>query len=252
MNEEKMINFGTFETEVLPDQIIDRILGLIKNKQLQPGDKLPPERELAEMMQVGRQTLRAALRALSAMDVIDIRRSSGIYITDLKPNTFIERLEFMFRMSEASIIELFEARSTLEVTIIRLAASRITPEEFEQLQAHTHKMATQLGSVATFSEADLDFHRMLYQFSRNSILAQFAEVLLKLGLETRHKTAEKLESRQQATREHQAIVAALATGDPDLAAKAMVVHMNTARSNLEQLLSKTNPESFRHDARFND
>ena len=70
MNEKKRVNFGTFETEVLPDRIIDRILELIKSKQLQPGDKLPPERELAEMMQVGRQTLRAALRALAAMDVI--------------------------------------------------------------------------------------------------------------------------------------------------------------------------------------
>lgn len=235
---EKRINFGTFESEVLPDQIIDRILELIKSKQLQPGDKLPPERELAEMMQVGRQTLRAALRALSAMDVIDIRRSSGAYITDLKPNTFIERLEFMFRMSESSIIELFEARSALEVTIIRLAVSRITPEEFEQLQAHTHKMAGQLDSVATFSEADLEFHHMLYQFSRNSILAQFAEVILKLGLETRHKTAETWEARQQAAREHQAIVAALATGDPDLAAKAMLAHMNTAKNNLEQLVKQ--------------
>lgn len=238
MNEAKTINFGTFETEVLPDRIIDRILELIKSKQLQPGDKLPPERELAEMMQVGRQTLRAALRALSAMDVIDIRRSSGAYVTDLKPNTFIERLEFMFHMSESSIIELFEARSALEVTIIRLAASRIAPEEFEQLQAHTNKMDEQLGSVATFSKADLEFHRMLYQFSRNSILAQFAEVILKLGLETRHKTAETLKARQQATRDHQAIVAALATGDPDLAAKAMLDHMNTAKSSLEQLLKQ--------------
>ena len=158
MSEEKRINFGTFETEVLPDQIIDRILELIKSKQLQPGDKLPPERELAEMMQVGRQTLRAALRALSAMDVIDIRRSSGAYITDLKPNTFIERLEFMFRMSPSSIIELFEARSALEVTIIRLAASRITPEEFEQLQAHTNRIDEQLDSATTFSKADLEFH----------------------------------------------------------------------------------------------
>ncbi len=244
MNEEKRINFGTFETEVLPDRIIDRILELIKNKQLQPGDKLPPERELAEIMQVGRQTLRAALRALSAMDVIDIRRSSGAYITDLKPNTFIERLEFMFRMSESSIIELFEARSALEMTIIRLAASRITSEEFEQLQAHTNKTVELLDSVATFSKADLEFHRMLCQFSRNSILAQFAEVILKLGLETRHKTAETREARQQAAREHQAIVAALATGDPDLAAKAMLDHMNTAKSNLEQLLSKTNTERF--------
>lgn len=236
---EKRINFGTFESEVLPDQIIDRVLELIKSKQLQPGDKLPPERELAEVMQVGRQTLRAALRALSAMDVIDIRRSSGAYITDLKPNTFIERLEFMFRMSESSIIELFEARAALEVTIIHLAVSRITPEELEQLQTHTHKMAQQLGSVAAFSEADLEFHRMLYQFSRNSILAQFAEVILKLGLETRHKTAETWEARQQTAHEHQAIVAALATGDPDLAAKAMLAHMNAAKNNLEQLIKQS-------------
>jgi len=244
MSEEKRINFGTFETEVLPDQIIDRILELIKSKQLQPGDKLPPERELAEMMQVGRQTLRAALRALSAMGVIDIRRSSGAYITDLKPNTFIERLEFMFRMSPSSVIELFEARSALEVTIIRLAASRITPEEFEQLQAHTNRIDEQLDSATTFSKADLEFHRMLYQFSRNSILAQFAEVILKLGLETRLKTAETLEARQRATRDHQAIVAALATGDPDLAANALLDHMNTAKSSLEQLFTRTDPERF--------
>jgi GntR family transcriptional regulator, transcriptional repressor for pyruvate dehydrogenase complex len=244
MSEEKRINFGTFETEVLPDQIIDRILELIKSKQLQPGDKLPPERELAEMMQVGRQTLRAALRALSAMDVIDIRRSSGAYITDLKPNTFIERLEFMFRMSEASISELFEARSALEVTIIRLAASRMTAEEFEQLQANTNRIDEQLDSTISFSKVDLEFHRMLYQFSRNSILAQFADVILKLGLETRLKTGESLEARQRATRDHQAIVAALATRDPDVAANAMLAHMNTAKSSLEQLFTRTDPERF--------
>jgi GntR family transcriptional repressor for pyruvate dehydrogenase complex len=244
MSEEKRSIFGTFETEVLPDQIIDRILELIKSKQIQPGDKLPPERELAEMMQVGRQTLRAALRALSAMDVLYIRRSSGAYITDLKPNTFIERLEFMFRMSPSSVIELFEARSALEVTIMRLAASRITPEEFEQLQAHTNRIDEQLDSATSFSKADLEFHRMLYQFSRNSILAQFAEVILKLGLETRLKTAETLEARQRATRDHQAIVAALATGDPDVAANAMLAHMNTAKSSLEQLFTRTDPERF--------
>jgi DNA-binding GntR family transcriptional regulator len=85
---------------------------------------------------------------------------------------------------------------------------------------------------------------MLYQFSRNSILAQFAEVILKLGLETRLKTAETLEARQRATRDHQAIVAALATGDPDLAASAMLAHMNTAKSSLEQLFTRTDPERF--------
>src|SRR5690349_1962649 len=157
MSEEKRVNFGTFETEVLPDRIIDRILDLIKSKQLQPGDKLPPERELAEMMQVGRQTLRAALRALSAMDVLDIRRSSGIYITDLKPSTVIERLEFMFRMSESSISELFEARSALEITLIRLAAVRITSEELQQLQALADKMEQEVDNVAVMNVADPEF-----------------------------------------------------------------------------------------------
>src|SRR3989304_10553392 len=127
--------FGTFEKDVIPEKIVARILSLIKEKQLGPGDKLPPERELAAMMQVSRPSLRTALRALSHMNIIEIRQGDGTYVTSLDPQALIEPLEFVFSLDDSTFLELLEARKILEVGIAGLAARQITDEEIAGLEA---------------------------------------------------------------------------------------------------------------------
>ncbi|MCB0176501.1 MAG: FadR family transcriptional regulator, partial [Anaerolineae bacterium] len=95
--------------------IARRLMTLLKEKQLKPGDKLPPERELAAMMQVSRPSLREGLRALSMMNVLEIRQGDGTYVTSLDPELLVEQLSLVLALDDSTLLQLFEARKILEV-----------------------------------------------------------------------------------------------------------------------------------------
>jgi DNA-binding FadR family transcriptional regulator len=84
------LEFGTFERNALSERIAMRLLQMIREQKLRPGDHLPPERDLAAMMQVSRPSLREALRALSIMNIIEHRQGSGTYVTSLEPERLSE------------------------------------------------------------------------------------------------------------------------------------------------------------------
>ena len=126
--------FGTIEKDPISKQIAARLLSLLKEKHLRPGDKLPPERELAAMMQVSRPSLREALQALSIMNVLEIRQGSGTYVTSLESGLLSEQLSFVFSLDDSTFLELFEARKILETGIIGLAVSRITDDDIVELK----------------------------------------------------------------------------------------------------------------------
>ena len=81
--------FGIFNRKLLPDRIAERLVSLIAERKLRPGEKLPSERDLATMMQVSRPSLRVALRALDMMKIIEIRHGSGTFVASLKPERLI-------------------------------------------------------------------------------------------------------------------------------------------------------------------
>ena len=101
--------------QTVPEAISAEILDLLRQKELKPGDKLPPERELAEMLGVSRPSLREALRALSIMKVIEVRQGDGTYVSALKPEELVEHLEFVFMLDDSTMLQLFEARKIVEV-----------------------------------------------------------------------------------------------------------------------------------------
>jgi GntR family transcriptional regulator, transcriptional repressor for pyruvate dehydrogenase complex len=131
-NEKAPIGFGTFARDAIPERITQRIISLIREEHLKPGDKLPPERELASMMQVSRPSLREALRALSLLNIIEIRQGDGTYVSSLTLELLIEPLDLILMLDHSTIQQLFEARKKLEVGIAALAAERITTEELEK------------------------------------------------------------------------------------------------------------------------
>ena len=120
------IPYESLKRDVLSERIAHSLLNLIKEKQLRPGDRLPPERELAAMMNVSRPSLREALRALQIMNIIDNRQGSGTYITSLEPERLVEHLDIIFTLNDSTFRELFEARKILEVGVAELAAHTIT------------------------------------------------------------------------------------------------------------------------------
>jgi GntR family transcriptional repressor for pyruvate dehydrogenase complex len=235
MKQTTKARFGTLEKDVLPQKIADSLLTMIKEKQLRPGDRLPPERELAATMGVGRPSLREALRALALMNIIEIRQGSGAYISSLEPSRLVEHLDFIFALDDSTFLQLFDARKILEVGIIALAAERITDEEIDAMEACIATSIQTSGDPEAFLQADVELHTMIIAAARNPILARFMESLNQLGLASRRRTAELPGVMAQSVEDHQALVAALKARDPEAARQAMLRHLDRVGKKLSQL-----------------
>lgn len=227
-------NFGTFEKDTLWEQIAARLLSMLKEKQLRPGDKLPPERELAAMMQVSRPSLREALRALALMNVLEIRQGAGTFVSSLEPELLVEHLDFVLSLDDSTFVKLFEARKILEVGLVGLAAERITPAEIAELEAGLSRSQETVAEPSAFLQADVDLHRKITQAAQNPILSRIIDSIGKLSFASRQRTVEITGVREQTIRDHQAIVAALKAHDPEAAQQAMLQHL----SNVEQRLTQ--------------
>jgi GntR family transcriptional repressor for pyruvate dehydrogenase complex len=226
----------------IAETIVARLLDLIKERELGPGDKLPPERELAAMLEVSRPSLREALRALSVLNVIEMRQGDGTYVSSLDPGLLVEHLEFVLALDDSTILQLFEARKILEVGIVALAARRITDEEIEALEHIVHTTET-VDNPIDFLKNDLELHERITEAARNPILARTMASISQLGLASRRRTTAIPGVMPNTVEDHRRIVAALRARDPEAAQQAMLTHLNQVEQRLIGLADTPETES---------
>jgi GntR family transcriptional repressor for pyruvate dehydrogenase complex len=229
-------NFGTVERSALPDQIADRILQMIKDRQHRPGDKLPPERELSAMMNVGRPALREALRALAMMNIIEIRQGTGAYVTQLDTAQLVQHLDFVFSLNDSAIMDLYDARKIVEAGIAELAAQRITDEDIDRLEDCLQKSVDSAHEPELFLHADLELHTLIATIARSPILFSFIESIHQLGLASRRRTGRLSGITGQSMNDHHLIVEALKARDPRAAPEAMLAHLGNVEEKLRRLV----------------
>lgn len=224
-----MIKFSTYRKSAIAESIAGELLTLIREKELRPGDKLPPERELAMMMHVSRHTLREALRALAIMNVIEVRQGDGTYIASLEPKAMVEFLGFVFALDDSTFLQLLEARKAVEANIAALAAERITDQEIAELDELVAATPVQVNSVTDqeeFLRTDIGFHRTIGLAARNPILSRFMDSISELSLAGRRRTIEIPGVPPRSLKDHQAILQALKKRDPAAAQAAMLNHLD--------------------------
>lgn len=224
--------FGTFKKSAISEDIVDSLLSLIRERELRPGDKLPAERELAAMMRVSRPSLREALRALAIMNVIEIRQGDGTYITSLEPELLMSHLDFVFSLTDAEFLELFQARKVMEPGIVEMAAERITDEELVELEACVQRSIALVDDHLAFLEADMEMHELIARAAKNSILTQFMASISQLGKVSRRRTVALPGVTRQSVQDHLAIVEALKQRDPVAAKAAMLYHLRNVEGEL--------------------
>jgi GntR family transcriptional regulator, transcriptional repressor for pyruvate dehydrogenase complex len=174
---------GAVHREAISDQITDRILSLIREQQLRPGDRLPPERELATLMQVSRATVREALRSLSMMNVIELRHGSGTYVTSLEPQLLVQNFDLVFSLNDSSFLELIEARKVIEPGAVALAAPRITEAEVAAIQDVLARSWDCLaGDPAAFPQLDIEFHNLIVSLSGNALLTRIMQGISQMSI----------------------------------------------------------------------
>ncbi|MFN2136509.1 MAG: FadR/GntR family transcriptional regulator [Candidatus Promineifilaceae bacterium] len=222
--------------QTVAEAIAAEILNLLRQKELKPGDKLPPERELAEMLGVSRPSLREALRALSIMKVVEVRQGDGTYVSALNPEELVEHLEFVFVLDDSTMLQLFEARKVVEAGNVALAATRITPEELAALHECLAQSERSVDDPDLFMRTDIELHEIITRAAGNPLLARFMASIGILSRASRRKTTQLAGVTAQTVADHRQIVAALDAHDPQAAGAAMLRHLEHVEQRYRELI----------------
>lgn len=217
----------------LTDEAIAQIKAMIVQGDLKPGDRLPPEKELAERLGLSRNTMREAVKALEVIKVLDVRRGDGTYVTSLEPRLLLEAISFFIDMQDdKSLLEIFAVRRVLEAHASSVAATRATDEEAAALLAEVDGMDG-VASIEALVQHDLRFHGMISGMSDNAYLEGLIESLSSQTVRARlWRGLTQGGVVDRTLSEHRAIATAIATHDAALASSLVSMHI----SGIEQWL----------------
>lgn len=212
----------------LAQHVVDHIRKCIEDHALQPGDRLPSERELSAQLNVSRATLRSGIGYLAAMGVLRIRNGVGTFIADGPPEIGKSSLEMMKCLHSFEPWQMFEARNMLESSLAALAAERGQERDFATLAEEVAEMYAACESPSEYLIHDVRFHRTIARAAGNPILAAVMEGLASSLYEERRKTVEHTANLRESADFHRGIYRAIRSRDSELAAELMQQHLERA------------------------
>lgn len=206
------------------EQAVRRIQELVQGGELAPGERLPPERELARQLGVSRSTLREAIRALVVMNILVSRHGDGTYVS-LEPELLAEPFQFIISISDEALLHLFEVRMVLETECARLAAARIVDGEIEELDRILQDSEAARDDPEELLDRDVELHAAIVRATRNPLLIRIMSGVGALALAGRAKTVGLPGVAATSLADHARIVAALRSGSAEAAGAAMAAHL---------------------------
>jgi GntR family transcriptional repressor for pyruvate dehydrogenase complex len=209
-----------------------RLLELFTSGSIEPGTRLPPERQLAERLAVGRSAVREALAALEILGIVDVRPGSGTYLRGTASELLPQTLRWGLLIGERNTEELLEFRSGLEIYVARLAAARADERSMTVLAGRLERMRTSVDDLKRFAAADREFHQALAGAAGNAVLLDTLHVVRSLLQIYADRAVASEDEARAAVAEHESILRAIESRDEDAAASAMATHMVTATSRL--------------------
>ena len=212
-------------------RIATQLMELIEFQRLLPGDKLPPERQLADLLEVSRPSLREALHILQAQGLVQIKHGQGTFV---KEPIVAQELRASVMTKTHGLNELFDAREVLEVPASKWAADKASKEDIRLLRATLNQMETVTASEPIDYDQlqilDARFHLTIVGIAGNSFINQTLNVLqdvMKMSMET----TLRLPGRSEISlNEHNEILAAIESGDGELGSQLTLKHITGART----------------------
>ncbi|MCE4024976.1 FadR family transcriptional regulator [Microbacterium sp. Au-Mic1] len=208
------------------DEAIEKIKAMIVSGELGPGDRLPPEKELAERLGLSRNSMREAVKALEVIRVLDVRRGDGTYVTSLEPHLLLEAISFVIDMhDDDSLLELFAVRRMLESQATGLAATHGDSEAIAALQAEVAGIDAGV-SIDDLVAHDIRFHQDIVRMTGNGYLASLIDSLSSQTIRARvWRGLTEQGAVERTLSEHRAIADAIAQHDPSLATSLATAHI---------------------------
>ena len=206
--------------------IIQRIGEMIRNGELAPGDRLPPERKLAESFGVSRNSLRQAFQALAERKIIESRQGDGTYLL-VSHDAMFAGDAIIAAINEQSrfLRDIIEFRQLMEPQIAAMAARRMQPAAMAHLKVLVGDQQRALIAGRADDTFDAEFHRQLALCSGNRVISQVMATIQSIINETRSTWLQSRERRDASVEGHLRIIDALESGDADAAFQAMQTHL---------------------------
>ncbi len=211
------------------EEVVKRLIGLVNNGAVRPGERLPSERELMEQLNVGRSSVREALRSLTLAGLLETRPGSGTYVTQNLSNFIVEQVEWSALLRKHELLELYEVRTPLEIQAAVLASERASPDDIERLERAIQELEASGEEVEKQVEADLAFHTVIAEAARNQVLSQLLSILRHLVLESIRLSTEVTEVSMSTVEEHRAILLAIKARDSKEVQRAMARHLEISK-----------------------
>jgi len=215
--------------------IIQQFIEMIRSGELKTGEKLPAERTLTEMFQVSRASLREALSAMEIIGLIEVRPGEGSFVTDLNIGPFINTISPLFIKNDKMETDLLDFRKLIELECVRLLAAKDDKKHYVRLENPLNMMleAIQNEDVSKGAEADIAFHKIIFELTENFILMKSAECiscLLQSSVEfNRAKILKDSGNARVLYEQHKQIYEAVSNGDTQTAEQVMEAHLDFVR-----------------------
>ena len=217
------------------EEVVTHLREMIHRGELRPGDRLPPERDLAKLLGVSRPTLRAGIRSLAALGILRSRQGAGTFVVDSNgpPALDSSPLRLMASLHGFTMAEMFEARRALEMAVAGLAAERATGEQMATMAEEIAEMYASLDNPEQYLIHDMRFHQTIAAASGNRILTVLMNMVMKVLLEVRIKTVNQAQGLKESAEMHRRIYRAIRERDPEAARDMMREHLVLAQRSWE-------------------
>lgn len=245
------MKFEPIKPKKVSTQIADQIRSSILNGDFTPGDKLPPERELAEMFGVSRPSVREALNMLSSSGLVESYQGGGTLVKSLMESSAGNPLSELIRIEGDRALDVIEVRKGIETWTAWYAAQRALPEDIAKLEHIIVEMERNLVGLKPSENLDANFHTVIARATRNVVWLHLMQSIFDAMKEFQKNVWRAVYLTDADHRmlfdHHRVIFEAIRDKDPDRAREAMITHLSFAekRSNeYVQLKKPVNGEGY--------
>jgi len=240
------MKISTIQRTSTPELVVRELLQNIKDGDLKPGDKLPPERFLAQSFGVSRSSVREAITAMVLVGYLEVTQGKGIFLKDDIPSPYLLSSTLRDVLDAYWTLDILETRQIMECSLVTLAVKRADSSDIEKLRAALEQMEQSLDDLEGFYQADFAFHNAICEATNNEVMAEMLKIIIaKTHAHYLKFLPDALCKPKEALATARRIVDCIEQGNAREASKQMIEHLEIVSSELVRLIPEA--ESYRED-----
>ncbi len=228
----------------ISDEIVEQLRSLIFEGKLKPGERLPPERELANTLNVSRVSLRESLNTLQGMGLLEIQQGNRTFVRPITTRSVHDPLVKFMKTNDSNGLKILEVRKYIEIGSVSLAARRATPQEIHNLSKILQIMEEDITKNRLGAKTDIEFHTAIAEATHNELYIHIIYTIYDLLQEQIRKSwggvFRKKEKRKKLFHQHMGIFEGIKEHDPRKGEEQAAKHFDYVNESWENSLNITN------------